>query len=82
MQNTKAAIYAQKAFAKFVINKKLNSIRLLVSFNNTVTQQTANYASGDVCFVTDDLQYKQQALTQAVNNAKATLRTNNIVFTN
>ena len=81
MQNTyKAAALAQKAFAKFVVNKKLNTIRMLVSFNNTVNVRTANYSTGDLCNLQDSTDYKQLTINKALQNAQQTLRTNNIVF--
>jgi hypothetical protein len=78
----KAAIFAQKAFAKVILNKKLNTIRVLVTFNNTdkITQRNANYATGDLCSVTDNAQYVQHSIAQALNTAKKVLRTDNIVI--
>lgn len=78
----KAAIFAQKAFAKVILNKKLNTIRVLVTFNNTdkITQRNANYTTGDLCSVTDNAQYVQHSITQALNTAKKVLRTDNIVI--
>ena len=83
MQNTyKAAALAQKAFAKIVKNKKLNTLRILVSFDNNVTQRTANYASGDLCNLQDNADYISFSINKALQNAQQTLRTNNIVVVN
>lgn len=72
---------AQKAIAKIVRNKKLNTLRLLVTFNlqENVTQRTANYASGDLCNADDSADYIAFSINKAIGNAKETLRTNNIV---
>lgn len=83
MQNTYAtAILAQKAFAKIVRNKKLNTLRILVSFcnNSKITQRNAAYATGDICNVTDTEQQQQQAINKALQAAKNNLKTDNIVF--
>jgi len=83
MQNTyTAAALAQKAFAKIVKNKKLNTLRILVSFDNNVTQRTANYASGDLCNLQDSSDYISFTINKALENAQQTLRTNNIVVVN
>lgn len=83
MQNTyTAAALAQKAFAKIVKNKKLNTLRILVSFDNNVTQRTANYASGDLCNLQDNADYISFSINKALQNAQQTLRTNNIVVVN
>lgn len=83
MQNKyTAAALAQKAFAKIVKNKKLNTLRILVSFDNNVTQRTANYASGDLCNLQDNADYISFSINKALQNAQQTLRTNNIVVVN
>lgn len=85
MQNTYAnAILAQKAFAKIVLNKKLNTLRILVSFCNNahITQRSAVYATGDICNITDTAQQKAQAINKALQSAKQQLATNNIVIVN
>jgi hypothetical protein len=82
MQNTyTAAALAQKAFAKIIVNKKLNTLRLLVTFNPySVTQKSAEFATGDICNATDSAEYVQYTINKALNNAKQQLKTNNIVF--
>ena len=83
MQATyKTVIYAQKAIAKIVQNKKLNTLRLLVTFNDTdkITQRNASYVSGDICNITDNKDYIAHSINNAINNAKAVLRTDNIVI--
>lgn len=83
MQNTyKAAALAQKAFAKIIQNKKLKTLRLLVSFDNNVTQRTATYSSGDLCNLLDNADYISFTINKALQNAQQTLRTNNIVIIN
>lgn len=83
MQATyKTAIFAQKAFAKIVQNKKLNTLRVLVTFNNTdkITQRNAAFTTGDICNITDNADYKQHSINKALETAAAALRTNNIVI--
>lgn len=72
-----------KALAKVVVNKKLNTLRLLVTFDtvaNKVTVLNAAFASGDICNVADNADYKAYALQRSLKQAQAQLRTNNIVF--
>ena len=77
------------AIAKIVQNKKLNTLRLLVTFdktkrdikgNVTVTVQNAAFKSGDICNIADEQEYKMLAITKALKQAEAQLRTNNIMF--
>ena len=73
-----------KALAKLVLNKKLQTVRLLVTFDNVsgrVTVLNAAFNSGDLCKAkdTDNLQFY---VDRAVAKAKAALRTDNIVFVN
>jgi len=85
MQNTYAtAILAQKAFAKIVQNKKLKTLRVLVSFcnNSHITQRSAVYATGDICNITDSAEQQAQAINKALQSAKQQLATNNIVIVN
>lgn len=85
MQNTYAtAILAQKAFAKIVQNKKLKTLRVLVSFcnNSHITQRSAVYATGDICNVTDAPEQRAKAINNALAAAKQQLLTNNIVIVN
>ena len=77
------------AFAKLVQNKKLNTLRLLVSFDNTkkdknggiiITATNAAYKSGDICNIADNAEYKQRCIAQVLQFAQQHLRTNNIMF--
>ena len=77
------------AIAKIVQNKKLNTLRILITFdktkrdikgNITVTVQNAIFKSGDICNITDDNNYKQYAIAKTLQQAEAQLRTNNIQF--
>lgn len=66
------------ALAKLVINKRLNTYRLVFSFDahNRITVRNAALVTGDICstdYVNADLE-----IARAVQNAKAVLRTNNI----
>jgi hypothetical protein len=77
------------AIAKIVQNKKLNTLRILITFdktkkdikgNVTVTVQNAAFKSGDICSVTDNKEYKQMAIKKTLQVAQQQLRTNNIQF--
>ena len=77
------------AVAKLVENKKLNTVRVLVSFdrskrdqkgNIVITARNAAYVSGDICNTADSKEYKQLAIARTLKNAAAALRTTNIVF--
>lgn len=77
------------AIAKIVQNKKLKTLRLLVTFdktkrdikgNVTVTVQNAAFTSGDICNIADEQEKKMFAITKALKQAEAQLRTNNIMF--
>ena len=77
------------AFAKIVQNKKLNTLRLLVTFDNTkkdkdgniiITVNSAAYKSGDFCNIADNAEYKARCIMQVLEFAKQQLRTNNIMF--
>ena len=66
------------ALAKVVVNKKLNTFRIVFSFDqhNRITVKNCAYATGDICstdYVNADLE-----IAKAINTAKAILRTNNI----
>ena len=78
-----------KAFAKLVQNKKLNTLRLLVTFDNTkkdkdgniiITANNAAYKSGDICNIADNKEYKARCIAQVLQFAQQHLRTNNIMF--
>jgi hypothetical protein len=68
------------AIAKVVVNKKVNTIRLLFSFDlyNKVSQRTAALVTGDLCDKDDA--NKDVYVAQALARAKEVLRTNNIIF--
>ena len=78
-----------KAYAKLVQNKKLNTMRLLVTFDNTkkdkdgniiITVTSAAYKSGDICKIADNADYKARCIMQVLEFAKQQLRTDNIMF--
>jgi hypothetical protein len=69
------------AKAKLVKNKKLDTLRLIVAFNVTQTNKKGDYifpVSKKCDYVSGDLQHED--VLNAINNAKLTLRTNNIVL--
>jgi hypothetical protein len=77
------------AIAKIVQNKKLETLRILITFdkskkdkngNVTVTVQNAIFNSGDICNITDNKDYKQYVIAKTLQQAQAQLRTNNIQF--
>jgi hypothetical protein len=82
---TKQAIFAQVAKAKLIYNKEKETYKIIVAFNVTETnkngkfkfpvQAKCNYVSGDIVYET-----LQKDVAQTVANAKAVLRTDNIVF--
>lgn len=82
---TKQAIFAQVAKAKLIYNKEKETYKVIVAFNVTETnkngklkfptQKQCAYVSGDIVYET-----LQKDVAQTVANAKAVLRTNNIVF--
>ena len=64
--------------AKVVVNKRLNTFRLVFSFDkhNKITVRNAALVTGDICstdYVNADLE-----IAKAIQNAKATLRTNTV----
>ena len=64
--------------AKIVINKRLNTYRVLFSFDqhNRITVRSAALATGDICGT--DNESASVYIARAIQDAKATLRTNNI----
>lgn len=71
------------AYAKLVVNKRLNTLRLVVTFDtasNKVTVRNAAFASGDLCNSDDTAEYIAHATEQAMQLAKTQLRTTNIVL--
>lgn len=66
------------ALAKLVINKRLNTYRLVFSFDqhNRITVRNAALVTGDLCAT--DYANAETVVANAIQNAKAVLRTNNI----
>ena len=64
--------------AKIVNNKKLNTLRILFSFDghNKITVRNAALATGDICDADDA--NASMYIEQAIINAKAQLRCNNV----
>ena len=85
MQTVKQAIFAQVAKAKLIYNKQKETYKIVVAFNVTEktekgkykfpVQKKCNYVSGDLVYET-----LQADVEKTITNAKAVLRTNNIVF--
>lgn len=76
------------AIAKIVVNKKLNMLRLLVTFDKTKTDKNGNiivtvanaaFKSGDICSADDNAEYIAYNMQRVIKQAKEQLRTNNIV---
>ena len=73
------------AYAKVVVNKRLNTVRLLVTFDssrrdkhNKIIVNIANavYKTGDIASLdTYTSEQRQQAVERAIATAKSTLRT-------
>mgnify|MGYP000364303720 FL=1 len=68
------------ALAKLVVNKKLNTFRLVFSFDqhNRITVRNAALVTGDIC--STDYVNAEAEIAKAVQNAKAQLRTNVVQF--
>ncbi len=64
--------------AKLVVNKKLNTYRLVFSFDkhNKITVRNAALVTGDICAT--DYANAELEIAKAIVNAKATLRTNTV----
>ena len=64
--------------AKVVINKRLNTYRILFSFDqhNRITVRSAVLATGDICGTNNE--NASVYIAKAIESAKSTLRTNNI----
>jgi len=69
-------------YAKLVKNNKLQTYRLVFSFDahNRITVRNSVLVTGDVANFTDSAEYVQYSLQQAIDVAKKQLRTNNIVM--
>lgn len=78
------------AYAKVVTNKRLNTLRLLVTFDNTkrdkngniiVTVKNCAFASGDIVSTdTSTPEQRARAVAGAIAMAKAQLRTENFLL--
>ncbi len=76
-----------QAYAKIITNKRLNTLRLLVTFDSTkrdkngsiiVTVKNCAYASGDLISVDNTTsEQRNAALARAIITAKQVLRTEN-----
>ena len=66
------------ALAKLVINKRLNTFRIVFSFDqhNRITVRNAALVTGDIC--STDYVYAEAEIAKAIQNAKSQLRTNNV----
>lgn len=68
------------ALAKVTVNKKLNTFRIVFSFDqhNRITVRNAALVTGDICDVANE--NANLYIQQAIQSAKAVLRTDNIVI--
>jgi hypothetical protein len=66
------------ALAKVTVNKKLNTYRIVFTFDkhNKITVRNAALVTGDIC--STDYVHADIELAKAIQNAKAVLRTDNI----
>ena len=64
--------------AKLVVNKKINTYRIVFSFDvhNRITVKNAVLVTGDIC--STDYANAQEEIAKAIQKAKAQLSTNNI----
>lgn len=64
--------------AKVVINKRLNTYRVVFSFDqhNRITVRNAALVTGDICGTENE--FASVYITKAIEAAKAQLRTNNV----
>ncbi len=67
------------ALAKVIVNKRLQTYRIVFSFDahNRITVKNAALVTGDICNTVDS--NADYYIAQAIKNAKAVLRTDNIV---
>ena len=68
------------ALAKVTVNKKLNTCRIVFSFDqhNRITVRNAALVTGDICDVANE--NANLYIAQAIQSAKAVLRPDNIVI--
>jgi hypothetical protein len=66
------------ALAKLVTNKRLNTYRIVFTFDthNKITVRNAALVTGDIC--STDYVHAEYEIARAIQNAKAVLRTDNI----
>lgn len=66
------------ALAKITVNKKLNTYRIVFTFDkhNKITVRNAALVTGDICAT--DYANAEFEIAKAIQTAKATLRTNNV----
>jgi hypothetical protein len=66
------------ALAKVTINKRLNTYRIVFTFDkhNKITVRNAALVTGDLC--STDYVHADIEIEKAINKAKAVLRTDNI----
>ena len=70
-----------RAVAKVVINKRLNTVRVLVTFDvaaRKVSVLNAAFVSGDICDANLDADLRQIEVAKALAVAQKQLRTDNI----
>ena len=68
------------ALAKVTVNKRLNTFRIVFSFDqhNRITVRNAALVTGDIC--STNYAHADLEIAKAIQTAKATLRTNNVVI--
>lgn len=68
------------ALAKVVVNKRLQTLRIVFTFDkfNKITVKNAAYVTGDIC--STDYANADFEIAKAINTAKAILRTDNVVI--
>ena len=66
--------------AKLIVNKRLNTYRLVFTFDahNKITVRNAALVTGDICAT--NYANAEAEIAKQINNAKAVLRTDNIEF--
>lgn len=76
------------AYAKVVVNSRLNMLRVLVTFENiigrnglrVVNVRNAVYKSGDLCSVSEDSEVRDSIIQREVARIRNVLRTSNVLF--
>ena len=74
---------ACQAVAKIVINKRLNTVRVLVTFDvaaRKVSVLNAAFVSGDICDADLDSELRQIEVAKTLAIAQKQLRTDNITI--